>query len=89
MLKKKLSLLFLMANISGCASFPKLHPYLISIKDQKCIEYEVQNQSDACNATYVKKQEWPLSHCDIYTALPPEDVAALLEYKKSVCTDPQ
>lgn len=88
MLKKKLSLLCLM--VSGCVTFPRLHPHLISIKDDKCIEYVVQNQADACNITYVKSTEWPLDHCDVFTALPPEDVAALKEYQKTVCTkDPQ
>lgn len=81
-LKKMLSLSCLI--ISGCASFPNLHPHLISLKDNVCVEYECSQ--DACNTTCTLKQEWPLDHCDLYTALPPEDIAALKVYQKNVCT---
>lgn len=82
-LKKTLKLSFCLISITACQSFPKLSPHLISISDNKCIEY--QCSQDACSTICTVKQEWPLSHCDLFTALPPEDVAALKEYQKSVC----
>lgn len=78
---KLLSLSFLMVS---CAHFPELHPHLISIKDGKCVEYDCTQ--DSCNTTCTIKQEWPMDHCDLFTALPPEDIAALKVYQKKMCT---
>lgn len=82
--KKKLSCLCLITSLLGCQNFPKIRPHLISIKDGVCVEYECSQ--DSCNTTCTLKKEWPLEHCDLFTALPPEDIAALKTYQKNVCT---
>lgn len=87
-LKRMQKLSFLTISLCGCTHFPEMHPHLISVKDGKCVEYQVESQTDACNIVYSLKQEWPLEHCDLFTALPPEDIAALKVYQKKVCVEP-
>lgn len=88
-LSKTLRLLsksFWMASLLGCAHFPELHPHLIFLSASTCTEYAVVNQADSCNMTYIPIKDWPIEHCDKFTALPPEDIAALKEYQKKQCT---
>jgi hypothetical protein len=72
---------------SGCTSFPKLHPHILSLKNSKCGEYKVVQQTDACNIKYEFVQWHPLEYCEGFFALPPEDIAALREYQKAQCAN--
>jgi hypothetical protein len=78
----KLVPIFLMVS---CASFPHLHPYALSIKNNMCAEYKVKKQTDVCSIEYVFVKWHPLSDCEGYFALPPEDIAALRDYQKGHC----
>ncbi len=77
-------ILLCMVLCTGCVSFPKLHPHLITLKNNVCTYYPVIKQ-DSCSVTFGPGQEKPLSACDGYFAVPPEDVTALLEWQKQQC----
>jgi hypothetical protein len=76
-------------SLSACTSFPKLHPYALSVQNSKCGEYEIVSQTDACNIVYKFKEWHPLSYCEGFFALPPEDIKALKTYQAQQCTNPQ
>jgi hypothetical protein len=80
-----LYLIALSLNLISCAHFPELHPFVLSLKNNKCGEYEVVKQSDACDIQYKFKAWHPLEDCEGYFSLPPSDVEALLNYQTHMC----
>lgn len=75
MLLNKLGLICLMvASISGCAGIPEQHPHIILVSKNLCGRYQ-QVSNDPIQFSE-KVVEWkPLSACEGFFALPPEDAA--------------
>lgn len=86
---KSLLTVLSLSLITGCVSFPKLRPHIISLKNGKCGEYEVLKQDDACDVVYVFKQWHDISVCEGFIALPPEDIEKLKNYQQQMCTRPK
>lgn len=84
---QKMVLMFLMVLIlNNCAGFPEIHPYVLSIKNNQCGEYEIISK-DKCDVKYKFKQWHPISDCENFFALSAEDVVKIREYAKSNCGD--
>lgn len=71
----------------SCASFPRLTPYVLSLKNNVCGEYKVVKQTDACNIKYEFVRWHPISDCEGFFALSPEDIAALRSYQAGQCSN--
>lgn len=91
MLLQKTGLLFLMGLsllVSSCAGFPELHPYILSLKNGQCGQYQEVKSSDVCNVQFVFVKWVPVAQCEGFFALPPEDIAALRSYQAGQCSKP-
>lgn len=89
-LAKIYSMVFLALSLSfvACSTMPKFSPYVISLKNGKCGEYEMV-KSDVCDIQYRFVKWHPLSDCEGYFALSPSDINKLNEYRSSQCSKPQ
>lgn len=74
-------------SLGACVSMPKFSPYVISLKNNKCGEYEVV-KTDACDIQYKFVKWHPLADCEGYFAISPEDINKLNEYRASQCNKP-
>lgn len=87
-LAKVLVICLMVASLSACVSFPKLHPRILSIRNGMCGEFTIVSQTDACHIVYSDQPVWhPLSYCDGNYALPDTDIAALKEYQAAQCAN--
>lgn len=84
----RLANLFLTAILlNSCAGFPKISPHVLSVKNGKCGEYEIEKKSNQCNVRFKFKQWHPIEHCDGYFAISADDVAKIKEYQAKQCSE--
>lgn len=73
MLRKSFATLFVVCSLTACKSGPRISPCFIGVPEAVCY---------CAPAGGGAAVEYPLQHCDGYTALSPDDMQTLVEWIK-------
>jgi hypothetical protein len=71
---------------AGCVGFPTLTPYILSVKNGQCGEYQSVGTESSCSENFQFVKWHPMSDCDGFYALSAQDVANLKAYQKKQCS---